>query len=372
MRILPVKGYDVILGLDWLSKLGPMRIDWHHKWVEFNQGNHIVKLQVVEERSTLSLCEAIELPTEWKPQSEILIAQIWSCEGQSESSKVVPMELESVLQQFGNVFEMPQHLPPTREIDHTIPLVPQAKPVNLRPYRYSHFQKKELENIIDELLKTEVIRPSSSPFASPALLVRKKDGTWRLCVDYRQLNALTVKNKYPIPIIDDLLDELHGAKYFSKIDLRAGYHQIRMNSADIPKTAFRTHLGHYEYMVMPFGLTNAPATFQALMNQIFKPYLRKFVLVFFDDILVYSTSLLAHKEHLSLVFQKLLENQLSAKRSKCEFGVTQIEYLGHLISGEGVGTDPYKVQAMQEWPEPKSVRELRAQIRHYQLMRRNY
>jgi RNase H-like domain found in reverse transcriptase/Reverse transcriptase (RNA-dependent DNA polymerase)/Integrase zinc binding domain/Integrase core domain len=257
------------------------------------------------------------------------------------------------------VFEMPQHLPPIREIDHTIPLVPQAKPVNLRPYRYSHFQKKELENIIEELLKTKVIRPSSSPFASPALLVRKKDGTWRLCVDYRQLNALTVKNKYLIPIIDDLLDELHGAKYFSKIDLRAGYHQIRMNSADIPKTAFRTHLGHYEYMVMPFGLTNAPATFQTLMNQIFKPYLRKFMLVFFDDILVYNTSLLAHKEHLSLVFQKLLENQLSAKRSKCEFGVTQIEYLGHLITSEGVGTDPYKVQAMKEWPEPKSVRGLR-------------
>jgi Reverse transcriptase (RNA-dependent DNA polymerase)/RNase H-like domain found in reverse transcriptase len=178
-------------------------------------------------------------------------------------------------------------------------------------------------------------------------------------VDYRQLNALTVKNKYPIPIIDDLLDELHGAKYFSKIDLRAGYHRIRMNSADIPKTAFRTHLGHYEYMVMHFCLTNAPATFQALMNQIFKPYLRKFVLVFFDDILVYNTSLLTHKEHLSLVFQKLLENQLSAKRSKCEFRVTQIDYLGHLITSEGVGTDPHKVQAMKEWPEPKLVKELR-------------
>jgi RNase H-like domain found in reverse transcriptase/Reverse transcriptase (RNA-dependent DNA polymerase)/Integrase zinc binding domain/Retroviral aspartyl protease/Integrase core domain/Retrotransposon gag protein/Chromo (CHRromatin Organisation MOdifier) domain len=359
LRLLPVKGYDVILGLDWLSKLGPMKIDWSQQWVEFKLGPETVKLQVKGNESELHCCEAVELSSEWKPHSELLVAQIWLCEGQSSKENQVPMELEEVLKKFVAVFETPTQLPPKRAVDHSITLFPNSQPVNLRPYRYSHFQKCELENIIEELLKTSVIRPSASSFASPALLVKKKDGSWRLCVDYRQLNAMTVKNKYPIPIIDDLLDELNGAKVFSKIDLKAGYHQIRMKESDIHKTAFRTHQGLYEYLVMPFGLTNAPATFQALMNQVFHPYLRKFVLVFFDDILVYSTDLLEHKTHLSLVLQLLLDHQLCAKRSKCEFGVSKIEYLGHLITGEGVATDPGKIQAMVEWPEPRTVKELR-------------
>jgi Reverse transcriptase (RNA-dependent DNA polymerase) len=239
-------------------------------------------------------------------------------------------------------------MPPRRDIDHQIPLLPLSKPVNLRPYRYSYFQKMELEKIIDELLEQSVIRPSTCPFASPALLVKKKDGTWRLCVDYRHLNSLTVKNKYPIPVIDELLDELHGARYFSKVDLRSGYHQIRMVESNIPKTAFRTHQGHYEYLVMPFGFTNAPATFQALMNNIFKAYLRNFVLVFFDDILIYSADCTTHVQHLSIVLQTLKDNQLSAKIFKCEFGVNKIEYLGHIISSQGVSTDPQKVVGLNQ------------------------
>lgn len=174
-------------------------------------------------------------------------------------------------------------------------------------------------------------------------------------MDFRQLNSNTVKNKYPIPIIEDLLDELFGAQIFSKIDLRSGYHQIRMKEADIHKTAFTTHMGHFEYVVMPFGLTNAPATFQTLAD-----FLIKFALVFFDDILIYSTTLAEHVTHLQTILEVLRQNKLYAKFSKCSFSQPEIEYLGHVISKAGVATDPSKIKIIQDWPVPTTITELRA------------
>ena len=180
-----------------------------------------------------------------------------------------------------------------------------------------------------------------------------------MCVDYRELNKATVKDKFPIPLVEELFDELFGAVIFTKLDLRSGYHQIRMHMGDIVKTAFRTHDGHYGFMVMPFGLTNAPSTFQNLMNDIFRPFLRKFLLVFFDDILIYSKSWDEHLQHLTKVFDTLLQRQLKVKKNKCSFAVEQIEYLGYLISAEGGSADPQKLTSIQQWPIPVTIKELR-------------
>uniref|UniRef100_A0A151UGZ5 Transposon Ty3-I Gag-Pol polyprotein n=1 Tax=Cajanus cajan TaxID=3821 RepID=A0A151UGZ5_CAJCA len=195
---------------------------------------------------------------------------------------------------------------------------------------------------------------------APVLLVKKKDGGSRLCVDYQQLNKLTIKNKYPLPRIDDLMDQLRGASVFSKIDLRSGYHQIRVKEGDIPKTAFRTRYGHYEYVVMPFGVTNAPAVFMDYMNKIFWPFLDKFVVVFIDDILIYSRTPEEHGKHLRLVLEILKAKQLYAKLSKCEFWLDEVKFLGHVISVEGIVVDLAKVESVLQWERPRTVTDIRS------------
>jgi hypothetical protein len=243
------------------------------------------------------------------------------------------------------------------------------------PYRYSPEQKDEIERQVTKMLEARIVVPSLSPFASSVLLVKKKDNSWRFCVNYRKLNSLSIKNKFPLPVIDEFLDEIAGAKFFSTIDLASGFHQIRMVPEDEAKTAFKTHHGHFQFRVMSFSLTNAPATFQYLMNAIFGKYMRRFVLVFMDDILVFSKPLEEHIGHLQIVFQTLLEHKLYIKFSKCTFAQQQMSYLGHIISQHGVSTDPNKTVPMVNWPTPLNFTELRGfhgLTGYYRKFVRNY
>jgi hypothetical protein len=218
----------------------------------------------------------------------------------------------------------------------------------------------ELKKQLQELLDKGFIRPSTSPWGCPALFVKKKDESLRLCVDYHPLNALTIKNKYSLPRIDVLFDQLVGAKVFSKIDLRSGYHQIKIRASDIPKTAFSTRYGLYEYLVMYFGLTNASAYFMYLMNSVFMPELDNFVVVFIDGVLVYSKNEYDHIKHLHTVLQRLRDHRLYAKMSKCDFWLKEIKFLGHTISQDGVSVDPKKVQEVMDWKPPTTVRQIQS------------
>lgn len=361
-KVVALGGYDAILGMDWLTKYSPMQIDWQLKSIHLTVMGHEVLLRGVQ--SDTSDCALISSQHLQHLHSiDSVAGLVHLCASLSDSTdqlSSVPDAVQSLVHEFSHLFEEPSGLPPARDYDHTIPLIPGAVPVNVRPYRYTPAQKDEIEKQVKDMLQKGIIQPSASPFSSPVLLVKKKDGTWRFCVDYRHLNAITVKNKYPLPIIDELMDELAGACWFSKLDLRSGYHQIRMAVGEEAKTAFKTHNGHFEFKVLPFGLTSAPATFQGVMNTVLADQLRQNVLVFVDDILVYSRTLEEHKNHLRQVFETLSKHQLRVKLSKCSFAQTQLSYLGHIISADGVSTDPEKIQVVRQWPVPVSVKDVRS------------
>ncbi|KAI3493570.1 hypothetical protein L1887_40770 [Cichorium endivia] len=276
-------------------------------------------------------------------------------------SEQVGKESVKIVKEYPDVFpeELPG-LPPNRQIEFVIELVPGAAPVARAPYRLAPSEMEELRKQLEELLDRGFIKPSSSPWGAPILFVKKKDGSMHMCIDYRELNKITVKNKYPLPRIDDLFDQLQGATYFSKIDLRSGYHQLKIRESDIPKTAFRTRYGHYEFLVMPFGLTNAPAAFMDLMNRVCRPFLDTFVIVFIDDILVYSRSQAEHGVHLRQILELLRREKLYVKFSKCEFWLREVQFLGHVINSEGVKVDPTKIEAVMKWEPPRSPTEIRS------------
>ncbi|CAL1388171.1 unnamed protein product [Linum trigynum] len=355
LMILPIDEFDVILGMDWLSRHRAV-VNCHTKEVVFEvpeQGS--VVFSGIRQAVPSCLISTSKVLSLIKEGCVAFLAHVVEVKEEKD-----PKDVE-VVNEFLDVFpsDLPG-LPPDREVEFTIELLPGTAPISIPPYRMAPVELKELKEQLQELLDKGFIRPSVSPWGAPVLFVKKKDGTLRLCIDYRRINKVTVKNKYPLPRIDDLFDQLQGSKVFSKIDLRSGYHQLKVAEEAIPKTAFRTRYGHYEFLVMPFGLTNAPAAFMALMNKVFQEYLDKFVIVFIDDILVYSRSEEEHREHLRIILQILREKQLYAKFSKCDFWMDQVIFLGHIVSGRGIEVDPKKVEAVVKWEPPRSVPELRS------------
>jgi hypothetical protein len=332
--ILDSQGIDVILGMSWMKECKAV----------LDVAAHTMHLESPTHGSVV-----LKLPSPTSIASALHHTTIQNLEG-------IPIACE-----FPDVFskDLPG-MPPDQDVEFVIELQPDMVPISRWSYKMTPKELAELKVQLNELLDKGYIRPSSSSWRCPALFVKKKDQSLRLCVDYRPLNAVTIKNKYPLPRINILFDQLAGAKVFSKVDLRSGYHQIKIRPEDVPKTAFSTRYGLYEYLVMSFGLTNAPAHFMYLMNSIFMPELDKFVMVFIDDILIYSKSEEEHAHHLRLILQRLRDHQLYAKFSKCAFWLKEVPFLGHVISAEGIAVDPSKVQEVLDWKFTKSVTQIRS------------
>ncbi|KAJ9551909.1 hypothetical protein OSB04_015954 [Centaurea solstitialis] len=339
LRLIPMESLDVVLGWDWMIR-NKVKIDCEQKMVRIKlpDGRTAVVYGVKRNRST-SLISVIKANRCIRKGCVWFMAHVVD----SKKDKLQVKDVE-VVRDYPEVFpEDLVSLPPDREIEFRIDLVPGATPIAKAPYRLAPSELKEMLAQLQELLDKGFIRPSTSPWGAPVLFVKKKDGTMRMCIDYRELNKVTVKNKYPLPRIDDLFDQLQGAKFFSKIDLRSGYHQLKVREEDIPKTAFRTRYGHYEFLVI-----------------VCKPYLDEFVIVFIDDILIYSRTAEEHGEHLRKVLEMLKREQLYAKFSKCEFWLKEVQFLGHIVTQEGIKVDPAKIEAIKDWESPKSPSEVRS------------
>lgn len=335
--VLAMPQKELILGMPFIQKYG-MKIKWSGDSYFFDTPVSSSEVPL------MSLQVARKLLRD--PES---VVTLWFIQSVDELTKEVVVK------------ELPLGLPPERDVEHRIHLAPGSTPTYRAPYRVNVANQEELVKQISDLAKQGVIRPSSSPFGAPVLFVKKKDGSQRMCVDYRALNDITVKDRHALPHISDILDCLAGAVWFSKLDLIAGYHQVRVKEEDIPKTAFVTpNQGQWEFRVLSFGLCNAPPTFQRLMNSVLRPHLGKFVSCFLDDVVIYSKTKAEHAEHIRQVLHCLKEAKLYAKKSKCEFYKQEIDFLGHVVSKEGLSPDPDKLRAVKDWPIPKTKRDVQS------------
>ncbi|KAJ9544324.1 hypothetical protein OSB04_024031 [Centaurea solstitialis] len=355
--LIPIKigSFDIIVGMDWMPN-HRATICCAEKIVRLAlPDGGVLEVHGEKPKRDIKIVSFMKMRSHLRKECVAFMAHVVDQKAEKKSIQDIP-----VVREFPEVFpeELPG-LPPPRQVEFYIDLIPGAGPIAKSPYRLAPSEMQELSSQLQELLDKGFIRPSSSPWGAPVLFVKKKDGSFRMCINYRELNKITIKNRYPLPRIDDLFDQLQGATYFSKIDLRSRYHQMRVREEDVAKTAFRTRYGHYEFLVMPFGLTNAPAVFMDLMNRVCRPYLDKFVIVFIDDILIYSQSKKDHEHHLRLILELLKAEKLYAKFSKCEFWIREVHFLGHVVNKEGIHVDPTKIETIKKWEAPKTPTEIR-------------
>nr|GEY04169.1 putative reverse transcriptase domain-containing protein [Tanacetum cinerariifolium] len=357
--LMPVElgSFDVIIGMDWLRRCHAV-IVCDEKLVRIPYGNETLTFHGRESNNgresqlTVILCSKAQEYT--AKGCRIFLAHI-SAKKEEDMSEGKQLEDVPVVRDYPEVFPKDlSGLPLARLVEFQIDLIPGAAPVARAPYQLAPSEMKELSEQLQELSDKGFIRPSFLPWEASVLFTKKKDGSFRMCIDYHELNKLTVKNRYLLSQIDDLSDQLEGSSVYSKIDLRSGYQQLRVREQDVSKTAFKTQYGHYEFQVMPFELTNTHAVFMDLMNRVCKPYLDKFVIVFIDDILIYSKNEKEHKEHLKAILKLLKKEKLYAKFLKCEFWIPKVQFLGHVIDSRGIHVDPAKIKSIKDWTSPKT------------------
>lgn len=370
---------DIILGEDWLSASKAL-MSFADKSCTVHTPKGALTLLAVPSRRPIQLLNKIQLKRIFTRRSDARVKCFMVMVSDSALSEsgggeddehpldpdTKPLELPAhispgirrILEKHSSVFKKDWKLV-ERSVDHCIEMIPGSKPTYRAPYRLSPREIKEVEKQVSELLLQGLIEPSNSPYGAPILFVNKPDGSLRMCIDYRLLNAQTVKQRYPLPRIDQLIDQLHGARYMSSLDLQQGYYQIKIAPEDVPKTAFITPFGQYQFKVLSMGLCNAPSTFQALMNSIFGS-MKGFCSVYLDDVIIFSKTREEHEAHLERVFQALEENQLYVKLSKCKFELTELKFLGHIVGNNGVKVDPQKTKVVHEWPTPTNVSQVRS------------
>ncbi|CAI7884268.1 unnamed protein product [Closterium sp. NIES-53] len=353
LPVTNIKGLDLILGRDFLKKFNP-EINWVTRTASIYNQDRRVPLPNWSNTGDIPEETLARFEKDVKQTMAGFVALVTNEDEGERKMLELPPAIQKLLEEFEDVLpdDLPVQLPPYRTHQHEIIEEPGSKPTFRAPYRLSPTELADMKKQIEYLLDKGLIRPSTSPYGAPVLFTPKPDGRLRMCIDYRALNKQTIKNKYPIPRIDNLLDQLRGATVFSKLDSRSGYWQIRMADNSIHKTAFRTRYGSYEHLVMPFGLTNAPATFQAEMNHILRPLLDECVVVYLDDILIYSRDMKLHIEHLRRVFEILRREKFYVKLSKSEFALKKVQFLGDMVSAQGVHVDPKKIEAYAKIATP--------------------